>query len=315
MADSYPDMLDLAKKTGADSVVGLIEENLERYPEARLFAARTIVGTSFKTLLRVDYPDPSFRAVNDVTSTKKSSFENKLVEAYFLDGQLEVDEALDGADDNNIASEMVIQAEGMVKGAMRKIGKQVWGGTALDAKGFPGAVSIVPSGLTVDATGTTATTGSSCYLVIMGPQNAQLIFGKGQVLTIKDWFKQRVDRTVGGTAGHLMAYLNNISGWVGIQWVNPYCVGRIKNLTADSGKGLTDSLISDLIATFPADVDMGSAYLFMTRRSARQLQKSRTATSNTTGNAASTPTPEWPTSSNGIPIVQTSSLTDVEAIA
>jgi len=45
------------------------------------------------------------------------------------------------------------------------------------------------------------------------------------------------------------------------------------------------------------------------------LQKSRTATSNTSGNASSSPTPEWPTSSNGIQIEQTSSLTDVEAIA
>lgn len=314
MADEYPNMLDLAKKTGADNTVGLIEENLERYPEARLFPARTITGTSYKTLLRVDYPDPSFRAVNDVTQTKKSTFENKLVEAFFLDGQLEVDEAVDGADDDNIASEMDLQAGGMVKGALRKIGKQVWGGTSLDSKGFPGAAAIVPSGLVVDATGTTATTGSSVYLVIFGQQNAQLVFGKGRILTFPDWFKQRVDRTVAGTAGHLMAWVTNISGWVGIQWVNPYCVGRIKNLTADSGKGLTDSLISDLIAAFPADVDMGSARLFMTRRSARQLQKSRTPTSNTSGNASSMPTPEWPTSSNGIPIEQTSSLTDVEAI-
>lgn len=321
MADAYPTMLDLAKKTGSDASVGLIEQNLLRYPEARLFPSKTISGTSYKTLLRRDYPDPAFRAVNDGSETVKGTYENKLVECYYLDGHLEVDEALDGADDRTIASQMALEADGMAKGALRKIGRQIWYGIGSpgDAKGFPGAVSIVDSGLVVDATGTTESTCSSVYLVCFGQQQAQLVFGQGNVLSINEWMKQRVTRTINGTAKHLMAWVSNLSGWVGIQWVNAYCVGRIKKLTEDSGKGLTDALVADLIGKFPDDADLSNSRLFMTRRSARQLQRSRSATSvsnlgsrTATGVEIAAP---WPTESNGIPIELTSSISNTELLA
>lgn len=316
MSDQYLTLLDLAKKTGTDAVVGLIEQNLAAYPEALLFPSRTINGTSFKTLLRKDYPDPEFRLVNEGTETKKGSYEQKLVECFFLDGQLEVDEATDLADDGNIARLMALEAEGMMNGSLRRLGKQVWYGTGLeDAKGFPGAVQVVDSSLVVDATGTTADTGSSVYLVVLGEQNVQFIFGKGNVLAMPEWTRQRVTRN----NKHLFAHVSNISGWTGVQWVNQYSVGRIKKLTEDSGKGLTDALIADLVGKFPDEADLSNARLFMTRRSARQLQKSRSVTNAADSGAPRTAsgvelTAPWPKESNGIPISITSSLRNTEAL-
>jgi hypothetical protein len=315
MADAYLNMLDLSKKTGADAVTGLIETNLSRYPEARLFPARTIAGTSYKTLLRSEYPTPAFRSVNEGVELQKATYDSKLVSCAFLDGQLEIDEAVVTADDGGVASVMELEASGMIRGILRTLGKQVWYGTSNDAKGFPGAQSVVDSSLVVDATGTTASTGSSVYLVAFGPQSVSMVFGEGRLLSMPEWTRQRVTRN----SKSLFAWVSNISGWAGVQWANPYALGRIKNLTEDANKGLTDSLIQDLLARFPEDADLSNARLFMTRRSARQLQKSRSATSVSnlgprTAGGIEVAAP-WPTESCGIPIELTSSIVNTETIA
>jgi hypothetical protein len=318
MAYEYPTMLDLAKKTGSDSIVGLVEANLGIYHEVAMLPSRTISGTSFKTLLRTSYPTAGFRHVNEGTEPKKGAYENKLVECAYIDLQLEVDEALVDADNGDLATMQTLEADGAMKGVLRALGTQVWYGTTSsgDAKGFPGAVSIVNSALEVDATGSTANTGSSAWLVVPGAQNAQFIFGGGNVLSMPSWTKQRITRS----SKELNAFISNIKGWVGFQWINTYCIGRVKKLTEDSGKGLTDSLVADLIAKFPSDVSLAGAKLFMTRRSARQLQKSRTPTSANDSGARRTTTgveiaAPWPTESNGIPIVITSGILNTESVA
>lgn len=316
MADEYPTMLDLAQKAGCDPVTGLIEQNLARYPEALLFPAKTIRGTSYKTLLRTDYPDPGFRLPNEGVETKKSTYVQKLAETFFLDGHLQIDEAIDGADTEEVIDQKVSEADGMMKGILRRLGKQVWYGTGLeDTKGFPGAVQVVDSGLVVDATGTTADTGSSVYLVCFGTDQVTFVFGNGKLLSMPDWTRQRITKD----SKHLFAEVTNISGWTGVQWVNQYSVGRIKKLTEDSGKGLTDALIADLIGKFPDEADMSNARLFMTRRSARQLQKSRSVTNAADSGAKRTSTgvelsAPWPTESNGIKIEITSSIRNTEAL-
>lgn len=321
MADVYPTLFDLALKSGADPSVGLIEQNLLAYPEARLLPAKTITGTSYKTLLRNDYPDPGFRRANEGVQSLKSTYDQKLAETFFLDGQMHVDEAVVGADDNNIASQMDLEADGMAKGVLRRLGKQMWYGTTLeDTKGFPGAQAIVDSSLVVDATGTTSSTGSSCYLVLMGPQWVTYVYGNERLFSMPAWTRQRIADPNDSTK-HLFAWVTNMSGWAGVQFVNKYSVGRIKNLTADSGKGLTDTLVATLIGQFPDEIVINgnTAALFMTRRSARQLQSSRTATAvynfgtrTSSGNEIQAP---WPSDSNGLPIYITSGIRNTEAIA
>lgn len=318
MAYEYPTLLDLAKKTGSDAVVGLIEANMGVYPEVSLLPSRTISGTSFKTLLRTSFPTAGFRLANEGTEPKKGAYENKFVTCNYLDIQLEVDEAVVGADDGAIADMQTLEASGAMKGVLRTLGKQVWYGTGTggDSKGFPGAVSVVSSDLVVDATGTTDDTCSSAWLIVPGTQNGQFIFGEGNTLAMPNWAKQRITRS----SKELMAWVSNISGWVGFQWVNTFCVGRIKKLTEDSGKGLTDALVADLIAKFPDDVDLSGSRLFLTRRSARQLQKSRSATTAVDSGVRRTATgveltAPWPVESNGIPISITSSIVNTEKLA
>ena len=78
-------LLDLAKLNGADPVVGLIEEVATSSPEVVTIPARTIRGTSYKTVVRNSRPSVAFRSANEGTAGTKSNFAERLVEAE-LDG-------------------------------------------------------------------------------------------------------------------------------------------------------------------------------------------------------------------------------------
>src|SRR5690348_16616260 len=99
MAYAYLTALDIAKSNGSDQVVGLIEENLNAAPEVSVLPARTISGTSFKSLVRTAYPSTGFRKLNTGVEPTKSTYVNKLFETYYYDGQMEMDKAVADADE------------------------------------------------------------------------------------------------------------------------------------------------------------------------------------------------------------------------
>jgi hypothetical protein len=306
MAYAYQTLLDVAKLNGSDTVVGLIDENLNVAPEASIFPARTITGTSFKTIIREAFPSPEFRKANEGTEPTTSRWKNKLVECFYLDGQLEMDVAVAGADEQGEAHSLALEADGMMRGTLLKIGSQIWYGTGTggDSDGFPGAVQVVDSNYVVDATGTTATTGSSVYGVKLGPKFCSLVFGNGNVFSMGEWRKQFITRS----SKELEAWKNAIQGWVGAQWVNKNALCRIKKLTADSGKGLTDALGASLLAKLP--VGWTPDYWFMTKRSQMQLQASRATAQANIGVS----NPPIPNEMNGIPIIVTDSILNTEAL-
>jgi hypothetical protein len=242
MANAYPTMLDIAKINGSDAVVGLIEENLNLAPETVIFPARTISGTSFKTLHRTALPSTQFRNANEGVETTKSAYTNKLVECFYLDGKMEIDVAVAQADDQGEDHAKMIEADGHAQASILHVGKQVWYGTGTggDAKGFPGAQAVVESDYTLDAGGTTASTASSVYGVRTGPKHGTMIFGRNGVFSMGEWTKQRITRS----SKEMTAWINSLEGWVGFQWVNKDSVCRLKDATADSGAGVTDAQLA-----------------------------------------------------------------------
>lgn len=307
MAYAYLTMLDLAKINGSDAAVGLIEENLNLSPEAERFPARTIAGTSYKTLARTALPTTQFRNVNEGVEPTKSTYQNKLVECFYLDGQMELDVAAAQADEQGEDHAKSIEADGHAQAAMQKIGTQVWYGTGSpgDAKGFPGAVSVVDSSYVLDAGGTTATTGSSVYGVRFGTKFATMIFGRNTVLSVGEWRKQTITRS----SKEMTAWKNSLEGWLGVQWVNKDALCRLKDATADSGKTVTDAILAQLLSQLKWVPDVW----FMSRRSRYQIQVARAAGSNTSGNSGM-PFAALPSESNGIPIVVTDSIVNTETL-
>ena len=315
MAANRITMLDLAKMQQSDAAIGLIEENLQYAPEVSLFPARTIGGTSYQTLLRTGLPNVSFGKVNSGTDPTKSTFETKLVECFPLRSVIQLDK-LAVSDDNPLDMALANEAAGVGEQAFRTIGRQVFYGKAADALGHPGLIDFVDSARTLNATGTTADTGSSVYFVRFGIKDVQLVFGNNTALALPPF---RSETAYDAEGKPFDAWVSHLSAWAGIQCTNRNSVARIKNVTADSGKGVTDLLLSQALALFPTGYRPDA--IFMTRRSRSQLQADRGSRSSLRatgakndqigGGMAYAPTPQ---DFEGIPIIATDSLLNTEAI-
>jgi hypothetical protein len=298
-------LLDIAKANAADPVVGLIEEVVTYAPEVMYGAARTIRGLNYRTLVRTALPGVAFRNANEGSALTKSTWENRLIECYTLNPRWECDKAVADRYEDGAAAFVALEADGVMKASMIHLGSQFYYGTANDSKGFPGLVAAYDSSaMEVDAGGTAANTGSSVWAVKFGPQAVQWVYGNGGSLEMSELDTQRV---LDASNNPYTAYVQELLAYPGLQVGNKYAIGRIRDLTADTGKGLTDALIAQLLEKFP--VGYKPDYLFMNRRSLRQLQSSRTAT-----NPTGAPAP-FPSESFGIQIIVTDSITSTEALS
>jgi hypothetical protein len=307
-------LLDIAKLNGSDTVVGLIEETLTYAPEVQVLPARTIRGTSYKIASRVSYPGVGFRAANEGSIPTKSEFENQLIECYILSGAIQADVAVARAYEDGEQAWKDVESVGVMRQALIELGSQVIYGTAVDAKGFPGLQAIhtaFNAGLVVDAGGTTDSTATSVYGINTDTQGVQLVFGAGTTFELGEWRIENV-----GTSSVYPAHVANLTAWVGLQVGSRYSIGRLKDATADANAGVTDAKLAELLSKYP--VGYRPNYWLMNRRSAFQLQASRSATSiqngikSTSGAEVFAPTPS---ESNGIPIVITDSLGNTEALS
>jgi hypothetical protein len=309
-------LLDIAKLNGSDQVVGLIEETLTYAPEVQILPARTIKGTSYKVVSRSSYPGVGFRTANEGSTPSKSEFENKLVECFILSGAIQADVAVTQAYEDGAEAWKDIEAMGAMKQALIELGSQVFYGTSVDAKGFPGLAAIhaaLASGITLDAGGTTDNVASSVYGINTDVQGVQLVFGSNQTFSLGEWRIENVEGPVAGTV--YPAHVANLTAWVGLQVGSKYSVGRLHSATTDASCGVTDIKLAELLSKYP--VGTRPNYWLMNRRSAYQLQASRFATTIQTGNKTSSGVEVYsptPTESNGIPIIITDSLTNTETL-
>jgi len=221
-----------------------------------------------------------------------------------MDCLWQADKAVADAHEDGAPALIAEEAQAILQAAFMTLGKQFYYGATADALGHPGLLQAVQSEYVVDATGSTASTGSSVYAVKFGPQDVQWVMGNDGALNVSD---VRVERVLGENAKSMEAYVQSLVSWVGVQTKSRHAIGRIKNLTAQAGKTLTDEMLGDLISRFP--VGHEPDVLFMTKRSREQLRKSRTATTETGVSAAT------PTNFEGIPIIPTDSILNTEAIA
>jgi hypothetical protein len=312
-------LLDIAKANGSDAVAGLIDETVKAHPELTVATARTIEGINYKTLVRTSKFDGStFRSPNEGATVGKATYENRLVETFILNPRWEADKAVADSYEDGASAYIAMEAESMVEKAMVDICAQFYYGTNTtyggNAKGFPGVIDAYDStNNVVDAGGTTADTGSSVWLVKFGPKGVQWVWGKGGELLVPE---PRIETIYDGSSNPLTGYVQDLLARPGLQVGSVRSAVRIKKLTADSGKGLTDSLIVDALAKF--EVGIVPDAIFMSRRSRAQLQKSRSVTIfSGAGSKADGKTEnvgQVPTESQGIPIYVTDAIKDTEAL-
>lgn len=157
--------------------------------------------------------------------------------------------------------------------------------------------------MVVNAGGTTINTASSVYFVRLGEDDVTGVMIDGNSLELGSTV---VQNAIDGTGKNYPVYYTPGCSWLGIQIGGARSIGRICNLTEDSGKGLTDDLIYSMLERFPVGMEPNLA--ICTRRSREQLRKSRTAT-----NATGAPAP-IPMEVAGIPLLTTDALSNTEAL-
>ncbi len=304
---SYPTLLDIAKRNGSDQVVGLIDESIKSIPELTLGFSRPIKGVNFKTRVRTSKPTVGFRNVNEGTAATHGKIENRLVEAFLMNPRWEADVAQAKEAEDGAEAYIADEAIAMMGAGMETVASQFYYGLATDPnKGFPGLIAAVDASMVLDATGTTANGATSLWGVRWGRQDCGFVWGLGANFELSDLTIQRV--LDGNTpANPFDAYCQSLTARPGLQVGAKFSCGRIKNITAQAGKTLSDVLIFNFLALSPASKPFDM--LFTTKRGLNQLRASRTAT-----NATGAPAP-MPTEVGGIPIYATESLVDTEAIS
>lgn len=297
---------DVLALNSSEALVGLIRQTAKKFPEIEQFAATPIEKTTYKTLVETALPSVGFRAINSGREHQKPTLAAREVACKFLDASWSLDEAAAKACEWGVDAACAIQANAHLRAALKSVCSQIWYGTSADASGFAGLASLLDDSdddMVVNAGGTTASTGSSLWAIKFGIDAVCLAWGQnGQINEGERQYCQIFD----GDGKVMWGYAQPITGYVGLQFTNYNAVGRICNLTADTGKGLTDDLIASLLAEFPVGEEPDA--FFCSRRSRKQLQNSRTAT-----NATGAPAPV-PTEAFGVPLFATDSIVNTEAL-
>jgi hypothetical protein len=275
--------------------------------------ARTISGINYKTLVRValGLSTGSFRDANQGVTSVKATHENRLVETFIIEARIEADRAVADRFEDGAARYLAMEAEAQLEGEMQGLATQFYYGRTNNAKGYVGLLgSYDATNMDVDATGSTASTGSSVWFVRAGPKDVTWVWGNGGSMSFS---QPKIETLIdpNDSTKRFSGYTSQLLAYPGIQVGSVRSICRIRDLTEDSGKGLTDVLVNRALEKFPPG--LGPTHCFMTQRSLRQLQSSRTATTPT-----GSPAP-WPTSIVGvdgqmIPIHVTGALTNTETL-
>jgi Major capsid protein GP7 len=312
--------LDLTKANSNDAVGGIIDELTNIAPELGLFPAEDLgLGVlNYETLHRTARPSVAFASAGEGFDASKSSLRLLLHECFRFGGRVECPKHIaDNWRRGGAAGYQAFEAKGVMESALISIGKQIWYGVSTDAKGFPGIKAFTPKGgsYTYDAAGTTATTASSIYMVKFGDEYVKLMAGRARnaagIMELPDFI---IESITDSNSKKMWGYTSELSSYLGLQIAAPHCVVRICNVTADSGKTCTDAKLNAALRLFPAN--FSPDYIFMSRRSHQQLQDSRTVT--LYGQGKTRPDQElqapYPTSFEGIPIVDTDNILNTDAI-
>jgi hypothetical protein len=309
-------LLDIAKANGVEQV---INEASKTHPELTVIPSFELNGISVKSVVYTGASNTtgSFRKLNAGTADITETSEERTFQCFTAEPRIEEDRAIADRYEKGAQAWLEGKSVRILDLEMLAWAKQMYYGSGNNADGFPGLIqSYDATNMVVDAGGTTAATGSSVWLLRVAPagnladDGVRWRFGNGgamrfdpvQLLPVVD---------PNDATKKFYKYITSFITYPGFQVQSLLTVVRIKKLTADNGKGLTDALLNQALAKFPAG--KGPNLILMSLRSNQQLQGSRTAT-----NPTGAPAP-WPNSIMGvngemIPIRVTEAISNTEAL-
>ncbi|MEY2656133.1 MAG: hypothetical protein RLZZ524_3161 [Pseudomonadota bacterium] len=248
-------------------------------------------------------PGVGFRGVSEGITNAAGTFEDVTLNCALLDGSFSRDKALALAYRKGAVAYMDKEATMSLREAFFKmecaifrsnINKQF---TGLPGSGFFDATG---DGQVINAAGNG---GRSVWLLRCAEDGISIVAGnEGRVdMATEDATIQALD----SSSRPYTALHRSILGWFGLQIGSKYDAARVANLDGTTGHTLTDGLLAQALAKFPAARQ--PTHIVMSRTSHSELQQSRTAT-----NPTGAPAP-FPTEAFGFPIVVTDAIPEDEA--
>ncbi len=315
-ANLGPTILDILRANHMDAQVGLLDESVRVHPELGMAPARTIPGTGYHTLVRTQVGNAagSFREYNAGTAPIRHTYETRRVECYVIEPRFKSDVALADAYLDGPKAYMAINATGTMEGETQGLCTQFYyGGTALGHPlGFPGLLKAYDAeNKVIDAAGTTEGTCSSVWLLCFGPQKIQWVWGNGGSFALSP-IRIESQFDPDDPTKQFDGYVQTMVARPGLQINSKLCAVRIKHITEDTDCTLTDDMLADALELFPAGWQPD--VILMTRRSLRQLQKSRVAVS-PTGAPPPFPSDIVGLAGQNIPIRLTDAILNTETLA
>lgn len=292
--------LDMAIVEGSDDgFAELIDEVAGIYPEMRLTPARDIQGTDYKQLVRVGLPKVGFRSANEGVTSSKGRYEKRTAECHMLDTRWEADQLMADGHPDGPEDYIATEAEGTLEATFAHLAAMFYYGRVVDPKGGVGIVDLYDRAKMEVSAGGTGSDRTSIYAVRFGRQGLQWMYGNGMGLQTSDVQIREVKDDDGNPYD---AYVQKLQGWPGLKCNNRLALGRLKDITTQADKTVTDALIAKLIEKFPTG--RKPDLLLMAPRSVTQLQESRIGIDGKW--------PDRPTSSNNIPIEETDAISLTE---
>ncbi|MCJ7543968.1 MAG: hypothetical protein MUP47_05285 [Phycisphaerae bacterium] len=309
MADEFLTLADLTKINDRNLADIEVTDLLDEAPLlAALAADEASNGSQHQYTKETGAPVVGFRLPNVGRENKASADTLVTILLKILDASCTVDKALAMIYRKGVEAYVAREVRRHLKAGYFEAEKQMINGTGSLGDGFAGLADALVFGgaMVLDATGSTPATASSVYLIRTNAEGADCVAIAGQDgnIIVGETVEQAIEDVTNG--GRFTGLYTSVLGWLGLQIGSAYSVARILNLTAQAGKGLTDDLLGEALALFPASRQPG--LIVMNRRSREQLRKSRTAT-NPTG--APAPLPE---EAFKVQIITTDAITNTEAI-
>jgi len=313
MAESYNTLAGLVQFNDKNLAELDITDLLQDAPVLNaMFAQPASNGTEHKYLKLTTASSSSFRDALDGI-TKTASADTLVTDTLaILDGSFDTDVALADAYKGGRDAWLQRELVRTMKGIFANAEGQIFYGVGNDASGFPGLLDnaqldALADTMVIDASGSTTSEQTSCYLLRSGRDDVSFILGNDGNIVVED--DPTVIQKAGAVSGHYPALYVPVTGYSGFQIGGAYSAARIANIdcgTLTSTSAFTDDHIYAALSAFPAS--RGPGMICMNRNAQRMLRQSRTAV-NATGAAA-----PLPTEVEGIPIIVTDQLTSTESV-
>lgn len=257
-------LIDVAKRSGNDAAVGIVEAMSQANPFFQLAPTKSIRGNMFKYQVRAALGTAGFRAYNAGVAGTKSVLRDVIVECKPMLGISEVDKALAEASPDGVAAFRMSEDMGFISALANTFNaKAYYGSSSTTAAEIDGVGTVLSAlgGSCIGAGGSTATSETSMYFWSFSDANTvqgklpgvQVVLGNGNLPSATDLGVQLTLDS--GGSNKYPAYQTIFEFTPGLAIYDSRSVGRLCNI--DATHLPTVALMNQVItAMFPYNVDL-----------------------------------------------------------